>query len=121
MEAPAHFGDLFQGVLLPPGLGSVDGVVVERLAGQVHHLAEVETVRFRLRATPNGTRSTRNTPSSWEPPRDRAWCPPMRRQLRRGSPGWAAGSLGRSSTDSTADKKDKQQVSKPVMEKGFTG
>ena len=33
VEAPAHFRNLLQGVLLPPGLGSVDGVVVERLAG----------------------------------------------------------------------------------------
>lgn len=49
VEAPAHFGDLLQGVLLPSGLGSVDGVVVECLAGQIHHLVEGETVRYRLR------------------------------------------------------------------------
>jgi len=34
----AHLGDLLQGVLLPSGLGPVDRTVVERLAGQVHHL-----------------------------------------------------------------------------------
>lgn len=43
VEAPAHFGDLLQCILFPPGLGSVDGVVVERLAGKIHHLVEGET------------------------------------------------------------------------------
>lgn len=108
MEAPAHFGDLLQCILFPPGLGSVDGVVVERLAGKIHDLVEGETtVRPWLRTIPNGTRPGQNALSSWAPLRDRAWCRPMRRRLRRGSLGLAAGSLVRSSRDSTADEEEK--------------
>lgn len=45
VEAPSHLGDFLQGVLLSSGLGSVDGVVVERLTSQIHHLIKRETQR----------------------------------------------------------------------------
>lgn len=118
VEAPAHLGDLLQGVLLPPGFGSVNGVVVERLAGQIHHLAGRETVRRGPASSIlNGMQPIWSTPLFWAPLPGRAWCRPVRRQLRRGNPGWAAGSLDQSSTDSTAEEDKQQEVPKQVMKK----
>lgn len=40
VEASPHLGDFLQGVLLSPGLCSVDGAVMKCVTGQVDHLGK---------------------------------------------------------------------------------